>query len=54
MENMEDYSSTHKQNGIMKRIIRFYAICCLGNFIYHYIVDYILVLYGDTDLNYRE
>ena len=40
------------QNGIMKRIIRFYAICCLGNFIYHYIVDYILVLYGDTDLNY--
>lgn len=36
----------------MKRVIRFYVICCLGSFIYHYIVDYILVLYGDTDLNY--
>lgn len=36
----------------MKRIIRFYAICWLGNLIYHYIVDYILVLYGDTDLQY--
>lgn len=36
----------------MKRIICFYAICCLGNCIYHYIVDYILVLYGDTDLYY--
>ena len=36
----------------MKKIIRFYAICCLGNCIYHYIVDYIFVLYGDTDLYY--